>query len=360
MEVVESVAAKEDGRKREPAGRAGPKTRALVLAAGHGARLRPISEKTPKPLVPLIARPMIEHAFKALSAAGIEDLAVNAHHRPEAMSAALRGGSVFGQRVTLSLESPRLLGTGGAIKRLKPFLSVSDPFVVCNGDTLSRPDIEAAIRAHDDSGALATMVLIRDPRATRFGAVAVDREGAVVDIAGRLGVGGVEEGLFIGTHVISPEIFSFMPEEDTFCVNLHVYLPLIRRSPGRVRAVFCETPFFDLGTPEDFLGAHARLLRTTPCPFPHAFFGLVEKPQGVFVSPGARLHPKARLVGPCAVCEDAVVEAGAVVGPEAVVGAKARVGAKACVERTVLLPEAWLGKGEDAKGLIVGGGFTLR
>jgi len=313
-------------------------TRALVLAAGFGTRLRPITEDIPKPLLPVVARPLIEQALAILNAAEIKNVAINAYYHAESLVEAFAKGTRFGQKVTISHEKPNILGTGGAIKKLEDFLSASDPFIVCNGDTLSKPDLRQLIDEHKRSGAMATMMLRRDRRALRFGTVQVDGEGAVVDIAGRLKRRGENEGLFIGVHAISPEIFQHMPAEESFCINADVYLPLLTQSPGSVRAVFTDTPFFDLGTPDDYAAAQFVAMEQKPCPFPGTIFGMIEGPQGVFVSQRAHVDRSATLNGPCAVCDGAIIEKNVEIGPEIVIGAQARIKEGCRIARSIVMP----------------------
>ncbi len=319
-------------------------TRALVLAAGFGTRLRPITEDTPKPLIPVIAHPLIEHAFFMLDAAGIREVAVNAHYHAPSLIDAYANGAPFGQKITFSHETPDILGTGGGIKRLEDFLSASDPFIVLNGDTLSKPDLSQLIREHKKSGAVATMVLRRDRRNSRFGPVAVSSGGAVVDIAGRLGKACEDQGVFIGAHAISPEIFRHMPQSNSFCINADVYLPLIQKSPGSVRAHFSDTPFFDLGTPDDYAAAQFVILDRKPCPFPYALSDLRETAPGVFISPDARVDRSAKLNAPCAICAGAVVEKDTQLGPEIVIGANARAPEGCKIAKSIVMPDGVVNK----------------
>jgi NDP-sugar pyrophosphorylase family protein len=312
----------------------------MVLGAGLGTRLRPITEEMPKPLVPVLAKPLIEQAFANLAEAGVREAIVNAHYLSEQMQRWLHLRPIFGLRATVSLEKDRILGTGGGIKKARWFLEKSDPFVVLNGDTLSRPDLRSAIETHRSSGALATLVLKDDPRMARFGAVSCDEDGAVTDIAGRVGREGARRGLFIGAHVLSRVIFDRMPDADVFCIVNDVYAPLLRAGETRIRAVFTERPFFDLGTLSDYAEAQFELIREGLRDFPHFFTGLVQRKRHVFLSPSAKIDPSASLVGPCAVCAGATVGARAQVGPGAVVGERVVVEAGARVTRSVLMPGA--------------------
>ena len=326
--------------------------RAMVLAAGLGTRLRPITEQIPKPLVPVIAKPLIEQAFANLAEAGIGEVIVNTHHLGDAMRRWLRNGPVFGHRTTVSEEKESLLGTGGGIKKAKWFLAKSDPFVVLNGDTLSRPDLRAAIETHRASGALATLVLRDDPRAARYGTVSADESGRVVDIAGRVGPPGSRGGVFIGAHVISSEIFRHMPDADAFCIVNDVYVPLLRAGEERIRAVFTTRPFFDLGTVEDFAEAQFDLMREGLKDFPHLFAGLVQKRRHVFVAASVKIPRSAAVVGPAAICAGATIGENAQIGPNAVIGPGAAIDGEARVTRSIVWPGARGEAGETLANVV--------
>ncbi len=326
--------------------------RAMVLAAGLGTRLRPITERIPKPLVPVIAKPLIEQAFANLAEAGITEVVVNTHHLSGDMRRWLRDGPIFGHRVTVSEEKDALLGTGGGIKKAKWFLAKSDPFVVLNGDTLSRPDLRAAIETHRASGALATLVLREDPRAARYGVVSADESGRVVDIAGRVGAPGPRGGVFIGAHVIAPEIFEHMPASDAFCIVNDVYVPRLRAGDERIRAIFTTRPFFDLGTVEDFAEAQFDLMREGLKDFPHLFAGLVQKRRHVYYAASASVASDSAIVGPAAICAHAKVGERTQIGPNAVIGDGATIGDGARVTRSIVWPGARVEPGETLTNVV--------
>ncbi|MCC6157504.1 MAG: NDP-sugar synthase [Deltaproteobacteria bacterium] len=326
--------------------------RAMVLAAGLGTRLRPITEQIPKPLAPVIAKPLIEQAFANLAEAGISEVIVNTHHLRETMRRWLRDGPIFGHRVTVSEEKETLLGTGGGIKKAKWFLAKSDPFVVLNGDTLSRPDLRAALESHRVSGALATLVLREDPRAARYGMVSADESGRVVDIAGRAGAPGPRGGVFIGAHVVSPEIFDHMPSSDAFCIVNDVYVPLLRAGDERIRAIFTTRPFFDLGTVEDFAEAQFDLMREGLKDFPHLYSGLVQKKRHVYVAASVKISRSAAVVGPAAICAGVNIGENAQIGPNAVIGAGVTIGDGARVTRSIIWPGARVNTDETLANVV--------
>src|SRR5271170_5515242 len=133
--------------------------RALVLAAGMGERLRPLSLDIPKPMLPLAGRPLIHYPLAMLKRAGITEVAINLHHLASKLQDGLGDGSQLGLRITYAPE-PVLLGTGGPLNGLREYLG-GDAFVIANGDTILDLDLAAMIAAHRDRAALATIALFK-------------------------------------------------------------------------------------------------------------------------------------------------------------------------------------------------------
>lgn len=334
----------------------------MVLAAGLGTRLRPLTGVLPKPAVPVAGLPLVQFAFARLLAAGARRAVVNAHHlAPELARVAAEAARSAGLTLSVSHE-PVLAGTGGALREARPFLAGAGDVVLWNGDVLFDVDLAAIVADHRRSRALATLVLAPMPPGATYATVDVDRGMAVRRIAG-LGPGG--DALvplhFTGVHVLSPELLDHVPALPFACdVNRSVYPPLL--PSGRIRAVVATGYWNDLGTPERYLRANLDLLSgAAPVSLPGAdpFAGLHPGPSRVFVSEDASVEPAARLFGPVLVGPGAVVEAGAVVGPEAVLGAGCRVGRGAVVERSVVWPDTVIAAGERVSRAVAAGKFRV-
>ncbi len=278
--------------------------RAMLLAAGLGNRLRPLTDRLPKPAVPLMNRPLASYAIEHLLRSGVDALAVNAHHLPREIERLLVGVPSHVRRA-LSTET-ELLGTGGGIARALAALEAEttpmrqdEDVLVMNADVLFAPDLSRALALHRAHDAFATMVLRRDPRAPALGPVDVDEAGRVRRLlsAPALPSAALETTMFTGVHVLSSRAVRDLP--DRGCVIRQGYRRWIDR--GEVVMGFVETaPFRDLGTPREYLAAHVDLLR-----------GDVAWPG---ISPAPRLvHPSARVEG--AVLVDVVVGEGAEIAP---------------------------------------------
>ncbi len=337
----------------------------MVLCAGLGTRLRPLTERLPKPAVPLGGLPLVRYPLALLAAAGVRRAVVNLHHLPREMEQAARASAeALGLSLSVS-EEPVLAGTGGALRQARRLLEGASEILLLNGDVLFLADLDAALVAHRRSGALATMLLAPMPPGAGYAAVEVDAGRAVRRIAGRFGPGGA--GLspwhFTGYHVLSPAVLDAVPDAPFDCdVNRHVYPPLM---DGRVRGHADPGYWNDLGNPAGYLRAHADLLRGRIARgrFPGAdpLAGL--RPggaPGVWLGEGAVVEPGAVLRAPAAIGAGSRVAAGATVGPDAFVGAGCRVEAGARVEGAVLWDGTALPEGEELLGAVAAGALRAR
>ncbi len=332
---------------------AGAETVGMILCAGLGTRLRPLTARLPKPAVPVCGIPLVRWNLALLAGAGVRRAVVNVHHLADAMSGAAREAArAVDVALTVSRE-PIIAGTGGALREARAALAGARTILVVNGDILFDVDLGAALAAHRASGALATMVLTPMPPGGRYATVEADASGAVRRIAGRFGPGGdrLRAWHFTGVHVLAPEILdalSATPFE--LDVNRHVYPTWM--AAGRVRAHVVEGYWNDLGTAERYLAANADVLGGR---VPHARFPGVDPladldvfaEPGVWIGRGAHVAAGASLHAPVVIGGGARVEAGATVGPEAVVGARVVVAAGATVRRGVVWDDTVLAPGEE-------------
>ncbi|HSM92657.1 MAG TPA: NDP-sugar synthase [Anaeromyxobacteraceae bacterium] len=335
----------------------------MVLCAGLGTRLRPLTEHVPKPAVPVANLPLVRWSLALLRGAGVRRAVVNVHHLPGVMEREARAAAAaLGMELAVSRE-PVIAGTGGALREARPLLAGAEAVLLVNGDVLFDVDLRAALASHLGSGALATMVLLPMPAGARYAAVEVDAAGAVRRIAGTFGPGG--DGLtprhFSGVHVLSPAVLDRVPATPIEVDVRDVYAGLM--GEGLLRGHLVDGYWNDLGAPDRYLAAHADLLagRVPLDPFDglEPFGGLEERGAGIRAARSARIDPAAALTGPVLLGDGAVVEAGARVGPDAVVGARCRVAAGAEVREAVLWEGTVLAPGERIEGAIAAGSVRL-
>lgn len=280
---------------------------AFVLGAGLGTRLRPLTDERPKPLVPIVHKPLITFAFDHLHASGVRRFVVNTHHRPEAYGELLgekNGRSDYRGCPVDFRHEPELLETGGGIANIRDLVGAA-PFLVHNGDVLADLPLTRLIETHLSSGNIATLGL-----RSFGGPCQVQRDaqtGLVTDIRNAIG-GRSEPGfLFTGIYVLSPEIFRHMPDERIFSI-IPVFLNLIRRGLPVGGVVMDEGLWFDLGTRASYLAAHELFLRKG-----QSLSYALDRPWPVPVDPSATI------------ASDAVIDGASVVGPRAEIAAGAHL-----------------------------------
>src|SRR5207253_7162165 len=183
--------------------------RALVLTAGLGTRLRPLTDVRAKPAIPVAGEPMIRRIIRRLVAHGVADLVLNLHHLPETLTAVVGDGRDLGAHVRYSWEQPRVLGSAGGPRLALPLVTdrTTDAFYLINGDTLTDLDPGAVAAAHADSDALVTLALVPNLEFERYGGVMLNAEG---DVTGFVRRGQSAKGSyhFIGVQVAHASVFA--------------------------------------------------------------------------------------------------------------------------------------------------------
>lgn len=225
--------------------------RALVLAAGHGSRLRPLTTFIPKPLLPVRGTAAAIHTIDQLAALGCEGVAINLFHRGEQVREAL-GDSRGGVALTYSLES-HLRGTLGALAPLRDFLGRAEMILIVNGDSLCRWPLRSLLRRHRRSGADATMLVSKRVDPQPFGGgVEVEGHKRIVSLRPRDATDKENpHRVFMGAHVISPRLLDRVPSEGAANFVDDLYEPLLSEG-GTIAARETSRKWHDLGTPERY------------------------------------------------------------------------------------------------------------
>jgi len=216
---------------------------AMILAAGLGTRLRPLTDVTPKPLLPVAGTPMIVWNLLLLKRHGIREVVINLHHLGAMIPQALGDGSAFGMRLIYSNE-PVILGTGGGIKQAEPHFH-GEPVLILNGDTLFELDL----------GALIAFQLRQDPEAARWGLVEVTDRGEVVRITGRGRAESIPTTgrMFAGIHILHPRLLRDVPAGKESSI-IDAYVRGIQEGE-RILGYDFSGYWSDVGTPERYAQA---------------------------------------------------------------------------------------------------------
>ncbi|MCB9509530.1 MAG: nucleotidyltransferase family protein [Deferribacteres bacterium] len=242
--------------------------KAMILAAGLGTRLRPLTNDRPKALVEVAGKPLLEHVITKLTQQGTRDIIINTHHFAEKIAGFLESKKNFGVHIELSHE-PTLLDTGGGLNKAAHFFNDGEPFLLYNTDVLSNIDLGAMLAVHQRTGALATLA-VRDRKTSRY--FLFDDDGRLVGWTSLLQK---EQKIvvpqtethnrlsFMGIHIISPRIFELFTESGTFSI-VDVYLRLAGLGE-RIQAFRADQyKWLDLGRREQFERADDFLQEMNP------------------------------------------------------------------------------------------------
>jgi mannose-1-phosphate guanylyltransferase/mannose-1-phosphate guanylyltransferase/phosphomannomutase len=306
--------------------------KAMVLAAGLGTRLKPITFEIPKPMVPVLDRPVMAHIVQLCERQGFDELIANLHWFPDS----IRG--YFGDRLRWSYEE-ELLGTAGGVRNVRDFFG-DDPVVVVSGDALTDIDLNALVERHRSAGGIATLTVKRVPDTREYGVVIHDSEGRVQGFQEKPDPAEALSDLGnCGIYCFSPEIFDYFPEEPFADWAQDVFPALLEHDvPFHVHEI--DDYWNDVGSLEelrqgtwDALDGHLRIEASAGEPPGH-----VEVVSGsVWVGEGCEFGEDVRLMGPC------------------VIGDHCRVGEGASLRESIVFPGTEVRDGAILIGAILGG-----
>jgi NDP-sugar pyrophosphorylase family protein len=223
---------------------------ALILTAGLGTRLQPLTDVRAKPAIPVAGEPMIRRIVRWLVSRGVTDLVLNLHHLPATITAVVGDGGDLGARVRYSWEQPAILGSAGGPRLALPLIG-ADPFFIINGDTLTDVDLAALTDVHAASGARVTLALVPNRAFDRYGGVKLDERNRVTGFVRR---GPSAEGSFhyIGVQLAHADAFDALRPGDAARTIGGIYDALMIRHPGSVCGFVIDAEFWDVGTVADY------------------------------------------------------------------------------------------------------------
>ena len=318
---------------------------AVILVGGLGTRLRPLTDRTRKDMLPLVDRPQLAYTFDHLRRFGVTRAIVSCGYLPTQIQEHF--GDRYGDlRLEYKVEEEPL-GTGGAIRFAAEGLD--EPFFALNGDSLRETDLDALVAFHRERGGRATILLtpVEDP--SRYGLVRVHGDGRVLSFLEKPRPEEIDTNLInAGMYVLEPDVLDLIPPDRAVSIEREVFPQLVGEQA--VHGVALPGYWLDIGTPDAYLQAHRDVLERN-------FVTDVGDRLGsdyTLVADGAERGDDARLVPPVYVGEGARIGAGARIGSLAVIGAGAVVGAGASIESSVVGAGASIGAGTNVFGSIVG------
>ena len=240
--------------------------KAMILAAGFGTRLFPLTIDRTKPAIPFLGKPLVGYVAEYVAKFGFNEVVVNLHHQPQSVMNALGDGSQFGVRINYTLEEPKILGTAGALDNARDFLE-NETFLVINGKIITDIDISEAIETHKKSGALATMVLKENPQREKFTEVFVednlvkgfgDFPVQIANLKSQI----ANPLMFTGIHILEPRVFDYIPRGVYSDIVPTFYNPAIRTGEKIVSHI-ADGCWYELSTIPRYLDISLAMMNGT-------------------------------------------------------------------------------------------------
>jgi mannose-1-phosphate guanylyltransferase / phosphomannomutase len=323
------------------------------MAGGEGSRLRPLTCDRPKPMVPVMNVPIMEHIIKLLKKHGFRDIAVTLQYLPEQIKDYFGSGGRLGVRLHYYTEDTPL-GTAGSVKNAEPFLD--ETFLVISGDALTDIDLEEAMKFHQKKGSLATLVLTRQESPLEYGVVITDAKGKITRFLEKPAWSEVfSDTVNTGIYVLEPAVFRYIEAEAKFDFSKDLF-PLLMEKGHDLFGYISPGYWCDIGNLEQYHQAHVDFLGGK------VGLSLVEKEfePGIWLGEGAVIEKGARIEAPVVIGAGCRLRKGAVVKDFSVLGQNTLVEGDASIKRSITWKGCYLGRRVELRGSVLCRGVQVQ
>ncbi len=329
--------------------------KAVVMAGGEGSRLRPLTVGRPKPMVPVVSKPVMAHILDLLKRNGITDVVVTVQYLADMIQDFFGNGHSFGMNIEYAVEEMPL-GTAGSVKNAEPYLSRDEPFLIISGDALTDFNLGEIVAFHQNRQAIATLTLYRVPNPLEYGVVITDADGRITQFQEKPSWGEVmSDTVNTGIYVIQPEVLDLIEPNKSVDWSKDVF-PRLLEGGDPLYGYVASGYWCDIGNIEEYMRASFDLLS-----------GKVHlEPLGqhiggnVWVAESVEIAPDARLYGPVYLGTEVKIKGGVIVHGPAVIRDYTVVDNRAHLDRTIIWRNSYIGEAAELRGAIVGRNCSLK
>lgn len=320
--------------------------KAVIMSGGKGTRLRPLTCNIPKPMVPIMNRPVMEYSVKLLKSHGIEDIAVTLYYMPSSIIDYFRNGEQFGVRMNYYIEeSP--LGTGGSVKNAEEFLDST--FLVVSGDAFTNMDFQKALDFHKKKKSKATLVLKREPIPLEYGVVITDENGRITRFLEKPSWGEVfSDTINTGIYILEPEVLDYYKKGENFDFSKDLF-PRLLKDNVPMYGYVTEEYWNDIGDINSYVKTHEDLLNKRV----HADFKSEEIENGIWVGDGTLIERGVKIIPPVYIGKDCIIRNGTVLDSHTVIGDNSYIDNNCSLKRTIMWDTVFLSKDVEARKSII-------
>jgi mannose-1-phosphate guanylyltransferase/phosphomannomutase len=329
--------------------------KAVVMAGGEGSRLRPLTINRPKPMVPLVNRPVMGHIIELLKRHNIDDVVATLQYRANDIQNYFGDGSNAGVTMHYSVE-PRPLGTAGSVKYAEKYLTGNDPFLIISGDALTDLNLTEIIDFHKRVGAAVTITLYRVPSPLEYGVIIVDGEGRIERFMEKPSWGEViSDTVNTGIYVISPEVLEDIEPGTPVDFSKDLFPQLMKRG-APLYGFIANGYWTDVGNIAEYIRAAGDLLSGK------VNLGEIGQHIGgnIYVDEDVQIAPDAQLYGPVYLGLGSRIKGGVVIHGPTAIHPYAIVDNRAHIDRSIVWRNAYIGEGAELRGAIIGQRCSLK
>jgi mannose-1-phosphate guanylyltransferase / phosphomannomutase len=327
--------------------------RAVLMAGGSGTRLRPLTCDLPKPMVPVLNRPIAEHIINLLRRHHITEVIATLHYLPDALRDYFQDGSDFGVQITYAVEEDQPLGTAGCVKNIAELLDGT--FIVVSGDSITDFDLTAAIQFHKARRSQATLILKRVPNPIEFGVVITDKDGQITRFLEKPSTSEVfSDTVNTGTYILEPEVLDYLPngEECDFSKDLFPLL-LDKGKPmyGYIaEGYWCDVGHLDAYRDAQFDGLQRRV---------ELEFAYDQRSPGVWVGPNTFIDPSVKIEAPALIGSNCRIGARVQIDAGTIIGDNVSIGSDADLKRPIIWNGAIIGEEVHLRACVIARGARV-
>jgi len=320
--------------------------RAMVLAAGLGTRLRPLTYILPKPMIPIVNRPSLFYSLSLLERLGIEEVIINLYHEAKKVKDHLSRTREFNMQIIFS-EEKHLLGTAGGVKKMESYFQ--ETFLVLSSDGVSNVDLKEVLHFHKRKQAISTVVLKEEEERFKYGIALCNKESRISQFVEKPSWGEVfSNQVNTGIYIFEPEVFSYIPESREYDFGNQVLPAMVERGE-EIYGYVMEGYWTDVGNLEDYRKAHKDILkRKEGIDIPGR-----QIKEGVWIGEGNRISPQAHLVPPLVIGNNCEVEEDVKIGEGTILGDRVRIRKGASLHQCILWNDVIIEKGAELDDCIL-------
>ncbi|MGQ9535939.1 MAG: sugar phosphate nucleotidyltransferase [Actinomycetota bacterium] len=325
----------------------------MIMAGGQGTRLRPLTSNQPKPMLPVVNKPMMEHIIELLGKCGFREMVVTLQFLPTLISNYFGDGSEWGVNLEYVTEYVPL-GTAGSVKNGSSYLD--NTFLVISGDALTDIDLNRVVEFHRRRQAMVTITLVRAENPLEFGIVVTDAEGRIERFLEKPNWGQVfSDTINTGIYVLEPEVLEFIPEGEPYDFSKDLF-PRLLQEGYPLYGYVADGYWCDIGNFEQYVAAHRDVLDGKVKVDIQGF----RMSENVWVGEGVDIEPGAEIRGPTVLGDHCKVESGAKIREYTVLGHNVVVKKDSFLHRAIIYDNSYIGNGSHLRGCVVGKNCDLK